>query len=396
MNDKDYGSADFKKYLLQCASRHTAWPSIGLENTDGEELVSFDAGRGGGRSVLVTGAEVAVDADSPTGRKLTVTVLDRDKELLVSQGSNYINRMLHAKVGVPVPSIPATVWRTLFQGPIVSAPRSGDVVTFTAHGKARYGLHGIKEITVYPKGMAITTVIKTILHDLCGEPYNTMGNIPDLPAKLSEALILHIQAQPWIQAQQLAAGLTRHLHYAGDGSDGMIPAMPRTDSTRVAYTFTSAFDQPGLVSSAPQVSTDILGTIKDAVRVIGGATKTQKAPFGYAFATGDFSPARLGRNDSEAYYWDLLTIKTLHSQAAVDRVAAQHLARDLVGDIDARWDSMPLYVLDEYDLLEIDTNELHAFSHWRNGTIPLDIDGAPTQTFGFNGRRVHRPFAGRQ
>lgn len=398
MNVDDLSPEHRQAYYLQCASPHSVEVSVDLENTDGEVLVSFDQGRGGGRGVEVTGGEVQVDADTPTGRVLTLPVEDHSQELLVAQEANYVDRMLHAKVGVPCPAIGKTIWRTVFQGPIVLAPRAGDVVTFTAHGKARYGLHGIRTLYVIPKGTKITTAIRLLLHDLCGEPYSTMGGIPDLPAKLAEDLLLHIQSQPFVEAQKLAASINYHLHYAGDGDKGMKPAMTRTDSTHVAYTFHSAKDQPGLVGpTPPESSTDILGTLKNALKLTGGATKTTKAPVGFFYADGSaFSPAKLGRNDSDACFWDERTIPALHTQAGIDRVGPKILARDLVGDREVKWESMPFYAFDEYDLLKIDTSEVTAFAHWRQGTIPLDVDGAPSQSYGYHRRAVIRPFAGRR
>lgn len=392
MNRGDLGSAEWNHYLLQCASSHSVEVHVELQNSDGETLVSFDGGKGGDRDVTVMGGEVAVDADSPTGRILTLVVADPGGELTVAQDANYIDRWLHVEVGVPVPALGKTISRTVFEGPIVNAPRAGEVITFTAHGKARYGLHGIREITTYPKGMPVTTAIKRILIDLCGEVTPHLGDIPDLAQKLQEPLVLHINAQPYIQAQRLAEGLTRHLQYSAGG----MPQMPRTDSTHVAYTFTSAKAAPGMVSAPPEQSTDILGTIKNAVRVIGGATKTTKAPYGYAFAEGDFSPQKLGRGDSEAYFWDLRTVKTLHTQQAVDRTAAAILARDLIGNREVKFESMPMYVFDEYDLVAIETTEVTAQTHLRQFTIPLDIGGSPTQSYGFNARRAYRPFAGRR
>lgn len=396
MNRCGLGSADFKRYLEACALPHNVEVAVELQNNQGETLVSFDAGRGGGRDVIVTDGSVTVAASTSSGRRLDLTVLDPSRELMVAEEANYVNKMLNVKVGVNVAELAQVVWADVFTGPIYSAPRTGDVVQFTAHGKARFSMHGIRETYVVKKGTKKTTAVRKILHDIGGEPYNRMDDLPDAPAKLSDDLVLHVNnAKPWAVCRDLMQSLARHLTYDGPGN----VRAQRIDLKTPVYEFTDADNEPGIVADAPTAQTD-WSTVKNAVKLIGGSTKTTDAPIAYAYApaSNPFSAQKLGRGASEAYHWDIVRIKTVHTQSVAQKLANAHLERDLVANRQVKFESMPMYVFDELDLVEVQTPQLVTQTRLADFVIPLLLDGdpGPTMAYGWSARRSSNAFARRR
>lgn len=383
-------AVDFQIYMAACALPHQIFVSVDLQTNDGTTVVSFDAGGGGGRDVTVTDGSVTVDADQAIGRLLDLTVADPSRQLIVSQDANYTDRMLHVSVGVPVGALDKVVWADVFTGPIVSAPRSGDVVQFQAHGKARFGMHGLRDAIIFAPGIKKTDLVKKILNTLAGEPYSRMGAVPDLPNILANPLRLGILSRPWGAAQNLTIPLARHLCY--DGAGNLL--MPRVDTVDPVYTFTDALLQPGVVSGEPTASTD-WSLVKNSVKVIGGATATTPAPIATAFAdpANPFSAEKLGRNGSLTNMWDEVTITTVHTQATAQRIANMRLSRDLVANRQIKFEAMPMYVFDEYDLVQVSTPTLSTQTHLKQFAIPLTVDGSPTMSFGFDQRVSSDRFA---
>lgn len=394
MQDCGLGSADFQRYLEGCALPHQIEVQVDLLTNDGDLILSFDQGRAGGRNVVVMDGQVDVDADTLVGRTLSLSVADPDRQLIVAQDANYTDRMLRVQVGVHVASLGQVVWAPVFKGPIVSAPRGGDVVQFTAQGKARFAQHGIYPTFTVPKGTPKTSAIKRILNQLAGEPYANMGGIPDLPnVVLKDDLTVNLADRPWAICRNLANDMERHLCYDGGGQ----VRMQRTDLDNPVYTFTAAGSQPGVATAAPISQTDWTG-IKNAVRVTGGATPPKQPPVAYAFAdpSDPFSAQTLGRDGAPAYYWDFAQIDTVKTQATAQRIANNMLQRDLVANREIKWESLPMYVFDEYDRVAVETPYFSGHVNLKQFSIPLSIDGAPTMSYGYNKRVSADRFAGKR
>lgn len=395
MNKGNLSHADFQTFLARLARPHNWEVSVELLNDKGEHLVSFDPGKGGGRSVTVTGGEVVVNAD---GRALTLSVADPDNELLVGQDANYINRMLRVRCGVFVPELDRTVWIEVFVGPIVSAPRTGKVVQFTAHGKERFAKHGIKDAYTIKKGVAKTTAIRRILVDLCGETPGHMGGIPDLRPTLADDLVLHIQDRPWLAIKHLADELDRYIAYDGGGD----VQMPRMDATNPVYTFTGSRFKPGVIGTDPEISADWT-QVKNAVRRYGTPPKSGgPAPEpGEAIAEGEFSPQNMGRNGVPIYYWDVATLSNIHTHKVLQQMADNALKLNLSTNRTVKFEIMPMPCFDFGDLVRVETLGLmHTFT-LTAFTIPLKVaqdtggEGV-TMSIGYNRRVSANAFAGRR
>jgi len=388
------GTKDFKTYLAALALPHSVTVSVDLMTNEGELILSFDGGRAGDRDVVVTDGQVDVDSTTLVGRVLTLSVADPMRLLIVDQDANYVDRMLRVRVGVIVPALGGkTVWAPVFTGPITGAPRSGDVIQFTAQGKARFGQHGIAHLYKVKKGTKKTTAIKRIMADLAGETPNHMRDIPDLSPVLAHDLILHITSRPFGVCVDLAASMDRHLCYNGNGD----LRMQRFDLSNPVYTFHKSTGGPNLIDSPPESET-LWTTISNAVKVTGTASKTKAAPIGYAYADPEnpFSAERMGRGDAGAYFWDLRDVGSLHTVKACERVARNILARDLVVSRSLKFEAMPIYVFDELDLVGVHTSEFIGQTRLSQFTIPLNIGGNPTMSFGFNHRVSSNIFARRR
>lgn len=387
------GTRDFKTYLGALALPHSVIVSVELQTNEGKTLVSFDGGRAGNRDVVVTDGQVDVDSTTLVGRSLTLSVADPARLLIVDQDANYVDRMLQVKVGITVAELGKVVWAPVFTGPITGAPRSGDIIQFTAQGKARFGQHGIAHLYKIKKGTKKTVAIRRIMADLAGETPSHMTEIPDLPPVLAHDLILHITSRPYGVCVDLAASMDRHLAYNGNGD----LRMQRFDLTNPVYTFHKSAKGPTLIDSPPESSTEWT-TISNAVKVTGSASKAKTAPIGYAYAdpNNDFSAEKLGRNDAGAYFWDLRDVNSLHTVKACERVARNVLNRDLAVSRSLKFEAMPIYVFDELDLVGVHTPGFIGQTRLSQYTIPLNIEQGPTMSFGFNKRVSSNSFARRR
>jgi hypothetical protein len=391
VNTGGLGSADFNKFLAQLALPHNWKTSVDLLDDVGAHLVSFDPGHGGGRDVVVTDAGVQVNRD---GRILSLPVADPYKELLVGQNANYIDRQLQVRAGVDVPALGITVWTHVFTGPVVSAPRSGDVVNFTAHGKERFAKHGIRVPYTVKKGVKITDAIKRILAQLCGEQAKHMGNIPDLAPVLTDDLVIPVMQRPWQVCLDLADQLGRYFLYDGAGD----VQMPRQDATNPVYTFTGALNQPGVIGSDVEVSTDWT-LVKNAVRRNGTPPKSGGPPPVPGLAIADpanpFSPERLGRNGVSIYYWDTATLPNVHTHDDLQGLAEQALARDLTANRQVKFETLPMPCFDYGDLVGIETIGLATTFFLNAFSIPLLLEQTPLMSIGTNQRVSSNAFAKR-
>lgn len=371
---------------------HEIKVSVELQNLEGKRLVVFDGDRGGGRDITVQDGQVDVDSSTVVGRSLNLTVADPSGELRVGEDVNYVNRMLHVEVGVVVPELSKTVWAPVFTGPITDAPRSGDVVQFTAQGKPRMAQHGIRDVYVIPKGTKKTTAIRKIMHDLSGETFANMRGIPDLPPVLTKQLVMRLQSRPWDTCWNIALSMSRHLAYDGAGQI----RMQRFDLKNPVYTFRTSKFAPGLIDTDPEVSTN-WNLIFNAVRLTGGATDTTDAPvvFAYAPPNNPFSPQRLGRNGVNHYLWHVLKIESLKTEQACRRVAHNILVRDMIATRMLKFEALPMYVFDELDLVGVHLPGFIGETQLSQFTIPLLTGNAPTMSFGFNHRVSGHPFTRR-
>jgi hypothetical protein len=385
------GSADFNRYTDACALPHDIEIALELQTNEGETIVSFDAGRAGGRDVTATDGSVTVDASTPVGRVLKLTVADPGRELIVSQHANYTDRMLNVKCGVHVAPLSKVVWADVFTGPIWSAPRSADdVVQFTAHGKARLAMHGIRDMVIFRQGTPKTTVIKRMLNELTGEPYTKMGQVPDLPAKLSQPLTIWPTDDVWLEARRLANSISRHLTYDGKGD----VIMPRINPSGEDFTFRNVKGEPSLLVKDLLIEST-RRNIKNAVHVVGGPTPSSPGVHGYAFAdpSNPFSAQTQGRHGAGAYHWDEAIISSVHTKRTADRIAENMLARDLLTVRGIKFESMPMYVFDELDVVALETPAVDGHTSMSQFVIPLNIEAAPTMSYGFIQRIASDRFA---
>lgn len=393
MNRCGLGPAEFKLYADTLTANHSVQVAVDLRDKDGNVLVSFDEGRGGGRNVVVLGGSVAVDATQPVGRVLTLSVADPDKVLLVGQDPSFTSRQLQVRVGVPVAALNQVVWCDVFTGPIYSAVRAGDVVEFIGHGKARYAMHGIGAMYTVVHGIKKTDAIKKILNVLAGELAVAMGGIPDLPDILANDIIIRTTDRPNLIVKGIALSLGRDLAWDGSGN----VRMPLLDETVVAYTFAGGTNQTGVVGAQPQQQTD-WSQVKNSVKITGGVpVGGGAAPVAYAYApaANPFSAQTLGRNGADAYLWDERTITTVKTQATAQRIADATLTRDLIANRSIKFESMPIYPLDELDFVELVTVDAVSQTHLAQFTIPLDLSGAQTMSLGWNDRVSSNRFARR-
>lgn len=303
---------------------------------------------------LFTGGQIDVDGTADVTRSATLTIVDEHRKLPITSDSparnaiwadravEVIYDVLVDDEWVPIP---------VFSGPINldGCTRDGQVLTIEAHGWESQAMGAFWTPMALHKGMRKTDAIRRILSERAGE---THFDIPDLPARLPNALGFHRDAIPWHGARRIARSISRQLFYNGEGACRL-----RHRPNRSHFTFTGAYH----VLGPPQVRYS--GGSANAAYVFGGVPKGAKT---HVHATAvaqrhdDLSPWRQSRNGVPFYLLpngqvtrDDLLKTVAEAQARADR----ELHDALLHGVDVAFDSAPVPFLDPGDLCRVVTDD---------------------------------------
>lgn len=250
----------------------------------------------------------------------------------------------------------------IFCGPVDDVSRDRISLKVTCVGKESLAIDNSYVGKIYKKGAKKTDVIKHILRYIMGE---TNYQIPNLSARLPADWRLSQGMIPWDSAKALARGMGYQLFYDGRGVCRM-----RIPPRKALHTFNDYW-----VTDTPEIGYSTDGIINTVI-VKGGKPKKAKTNASYtaiAPAAHPLSPARLGRNGVPRYLYTVVEDSSLKSVAACKTRALQVLSRGLLMGFDAQWDALPLPLLEEGDVVHIDSSGLNATVVLTEFSIPLTI-----------------------
>lgn len=307
-------------------------------------------------SARLIDGQIDVDGTADVTRTASLTLLDATGSLDFDSDSPvdaalFLDRMLHVEYGVRVDFGHGNGWEwfdvPVFTGPITGMNRDGNTVGLTASGKEVLCMGAVWRPLTLRKNTRKTYAIRTILAERAGE---TRFEIPQLRARLPQAMTLGRDDVPWNRARRIARSLgNRQLFYDGRGVVRL-----RRHPHRPVLTFTAS-----TLLSEPQVTYSQDHTV-NAVFIRGGVPKgkhVQLTAQVFASRTHPLSPWRLGRNGVPRYLIE--TVEDSHIRSVVEavRLGRERLSHGLAQAVSATFDAIPVPMLEPGDLVRALTDQ---------------------------------------
>lgn len=353
---------ELKAYHEALRTTHQRRTTISIHDMSGH-VVATPTGE-------VLDGQIVVDARATPSRVLTLSFADPHNTLNIDPATPapagmHVNRQIRVQVSVYVDALDQWVTCTPFFGPLCyPVSHTGRVVTITAHSRDTLGTGNLWWALSRAKGSRKTDAIKALLARY-GEHGSAIGT---LSTRLPHHANYGRTAQPWVEAKKIAHSMNRQLFYNGAGV-----AQLRSFSLHPVFNFTDYATSKVTASldpSAPRIN---------AVEVFGAKPKGAKSRVrGTAILSPEhlLSPTSLGLNDGKVYQALTITNPYIRSAAEAHRSASRHLADAQREEIQISFDSMPIYHLDEHDMVRAAGHHFRLSSY----TIPLgsqDGEGAP-------------------
>ena len=358
-------------YYKTLQANHNVSVGVELRRMDNTVLRTLDG--------FFMDGQVNVDAKTPTGRSLTMSLLDPDRDLLlVGPPMASWTGCWHVEYRTRVPILGRWVSSPVFVGPIMAAPRQGSIVQITCASKAQLGLHGIRDPFTIKKGNKRTDAIRWIMHDLTGEDPAHM-DLPDLPTKLVHDEHLVRESYPWTVARKIAQSMSRHLHYDPAG----VLRMPTLDAD-AAPVWT--FEVGNFLMGVPTVEVDM----KDLVNAVAVFGRDGTEPLATAILkdTNRYSPqAPRPPLTPRAYFWRRDHEPARQSKEEAQKLADDMLARAVTEHQNITFNTMVFPGLDEDDPIKLNAANVLATARASQFSIPLNVDSGDFMSIGEN-RRV--------
>ena len=318
--------------------------------------------------------QVNYDAKVQVSRQLQVTITDPRRKALVDHedGSPRLNRMIRVHYNVWVPgyewiSIP------VFTGPITSTSRNSEEGTLSieAMGKQYLSKGPTEEPRTFAKGRNRVATIRTILHELAGE---TRFKLPTgWSAKLAKKISMSRESSAWSYATIIARSMNAQLYYDGWGNVRL-----RKVPVRPSFTFRSGKGE--MIVDLP-VETESSEDLFNKSVVTGAIPKGRKSPLvGRAALPPNhrYSPQSLKRGGRIKNYIIRIDDDSLRTQKEVDDAAERAIERVQVAQRYVTFTSLPMPLLEEGDLIVVDTEEVQVTAPMDQMSLPLRHDGVST------------------
>ena len=322
--------------------------------------------------------QIVVNRRTTPSRLLTLTLVDPrfstdfDPDSPGATGLHY-TRQLRVSVGTFVPDLDEWVTCTPFYGPVRAFERDGDLVHVTGHGRDALGMGRLWVPMGRKKGTRKTDAIKALLDRFDG---GHRRHIPNLPARLPAPLNLGRYVRPLPQARRLATSMNRQLFFDGPGY-----ATLRAWPSRTVFTFDDYLTGP--VKTSRQLD-GVINTVEVLGRKPRGHKNRVRAVATLRPGGANMSAAALAP-DGGGRVWLVRTIKNDHVRSVKE---ARALAERTLDDaslnlVSIRFDSLPVYHLDEGDMVAVDGHRFR-LDEW---TMPLHAgeggEDGPPMTVGY-------------
>lgn len=358
--------ADFKAYVAALSKSYVMTANLRVLTMDGDLVTTI-------RPVLESG-QVNIDTDADVTRSATLSFLDPGHALQFSpdspaDGAVYFNNMVQVRVTVYVEALASTVHCDVFTGPITKFDRTAELVSIEAQGIETLGLTGCPTITIR-KGHNAVDAIHDILAQRVGETRFSF------PSGISRKLNTTVHASwdddhvPWKVCKGIAATLGMQLFYDGAGVC-RLRDLPGSS----AYRFKTGAG--GNITAPLAVSHD-KSELRNQVVVTGKVTGKKKnhpgVPHVGTANLPNWHPASslsLARNGQRHYLREAISDDRIVSTSVARSRASNQLARYDRLTFGSTFNALPVFPLDELDLVTIDTDEYQSRERVRQLSFPI-------------------------
>lgn len=328
--------------------------------------------------------QVNIQSVGPVRRTCTLTFFDPDNTLQFDSDSPFatalfLDRMVRVRHVVFVPNV-GTVAATPFVGPVTSVSRDGDILSVECQDKAALVARGRVPLTV-KKGSNAVAAIKRIM-TAAGERHFRLPDASKRRLPKAYTVGWTDEASPWVVCEKIAAYLNLQLGYSCDGYLTLRPLPANFAATFNQTTITSqiqtTFDATQIVNTAR-----VEGTKKPKQQPKGSKTTTVKeekiAVTVTARDSHPLSPVKLGRNGAGRYLPVIIQGGEYAKQSDA-RASGQRLVRNglAAATATASITCVPLFHLDNDDLLRAQTDSTAVKLRLNEGSIPLGVGGDMT------------------
>lgn len=333
--------------------------------------------------------QVDVDTTQAPIRRCLLTLNDPARSMSFDSnspedGALWHDRMIRAEYEVTGPLLDRWYTIPVFHGPITKLSRDNTTVNVEAAGMELFGVGDSKAYTpwTYKKGSVRTLVIKSIAQKFMGQ---TAFDIADGTARTPYAYSLAPDSEPWVLAKSLARAENCNLFMDGRG----VMVLRRFSNAPI---FTFKEGDGGTLLTKPKVAFNT-DNARNVV-VVTGATGAHGPIKATAVApnTHPLSPTRLGRNGVPRYMPEFISEDTIRTRAEANNLAQATLNTRLMQQVDVQIDVMVNPLLEEYDVVTVETEEFTANFQLSKFTIPLVVADGNTMNIGY---MKNRPVKGR-
>lgn len=324
--------------------------------------------------------QVLVDRNAPATRALLLSITDPYGSLDFDTDSPnetavFFNRMLQVSARVYVPALADYAVAPIFTGPVTKFRRDGATVLMEGLGKEALALSDLWEPLNVSQGSPKVDAVRLIM----GAVGETRFSFPTLDARLPTGLSLGRHAKPWQTAQLITRSMGMQLYYRPDGVLSM-----RDLPTTPLWTFTTDADVIG-----PAAITRSRDQFANVVEVLGGppgGDKTQVRAVAVVPPEHEMAPGQpgLGRNGKSAVYSYTETNAFLRSNDEAEVLATQILEDRLRSVTQPRFDSQPIYHLDEGDLVQLDAPDALVPFRLDRFALPISTKGDVVMPVGYH------------
>ncbi len=326
---------------------------------------------------------VDYDADGAT-RQLDLTLLDLERDLGfdttdVVDGVWFFDRMFQVWAEVYVPELRRYVEAPIFTGPVRKFKRRGPLVTFKCLGKDIFARQSWPRFKL-AKGTNRVSAIKTVLREMGETKFRFEASTT---TKLGSERVIdrNMELSPWGWCRSQATAMGMKLFYAGDGY-----AVLRRVDTTPSFIFQDG--DGGTLLTDPDTDADY-ERIANVVRAEGMANGSGDNPWDEAMVpeASAIHPSRFRRGGKPFYMGVVVIRESIRTKADAKYVAKTELEDRQRAAYNIGFDALPIYTLDEADIIAVEADGLMT-------TSPLDkftIDFKANQPMSVGYQKLIKP-----
>jgi hypothetical protein len=364
-------------YHKALASSHTVYMRVSIIDLEHRPVQTV--------TDRVMDGSVTVDyyADEAT-RSLDLVLLDVNRDLGfdttdVVDGVWFFDRMVQVWAEVFVPELGRYVEAPIFTGPVRKFKRRGPLVTFKCVGKDVFARQSWPRFSI-PKGTERVEAIRRVLREL-GETKFRFEASSGAQLASDKTIDRNMELSPWGWCRSIAGGMGMRLFYAGDG----YAVLRRLDNNPI---FIFRDRDGGTLLTDPDTDGDY-ARIANVVRAEGMTNESGDNPYYEAMVSESSAihPSRLRRGGKPFYMGAVVIRESIFTEGDAKSVAKDELADRQQAAYKIGFDALPIYTLEEGDMIGVEAEGFLTSS-------PLDrftIDFKPNQPMSVGYQKLIKP-----